>query len=434
MKQIRRRLWTSSKGYSTSSRQRLTKYGSNTRCNDYRFVAPKATTTFVQRQLFSTSTLKRDDDHETTLYEHDFKLKKLNPKRSHILIIYTGGTVGMKKGENGSLKPEPGFLSTQLSMCPEISDPLVPTYDIIEFTPPLDSSDILPAEWESIARYVEKSYYDYDGFLVLHGTDTMSYTASALSFMFENLAKPVVITGSQIPINNVINDARRNLISSMVIAGSLEICEVVILFNGKIFRGNRTTKIDNWGLAAFASPNYPDLGRFGIDLELSTQLWLKPPKKRFQVNYGFDTNVAILHLFPGMSTEIISNLLLPPTKGLILNTFGTGNAPKRQEELVKQLKKAVARDVIVVVTTQCLKGTVDLNAYDTGTTLERIGCTGGFDLTTEAAVAKLMHLLKQDIETHQIKSLMTKSLKGELTEDIDRGKRSNKVAATVIDL
>jgi L-asparaginase len=293
---------------------------------------------------------------------------------------------------------------------------LLPEYRIGEYKPLLDSSNMTPADWLKIANDIAKHHKAFDGFVVLHGTDTMAYTASALPFMLQGLQKPVVITGAQIPLCSVRNDARENLITALLITANFKIPEVCLCFGDKLLRGNRAVKVDADSLDAFESPNFPPLGTVGIDIKINWDLILPPPKTRKTIKVAplKESRVAGLRLFPGISVDIVKNFLQPPIRGLVLETYGIGNAPE-DGGLLAALKAANDRGVIIVNCTQCLKGTVNMDDYATGTSLSKAGVISGYDMTPEAALAKLSFLLNQKMSVAKMKEMMQTDLKGELT-------------------
>ena len=335
--------------------------------------------------------------------------------RKRVFIAYTGGTIGMRRTRTG-YRPEPGYLQSQMAAMPELSHESMPTCVVHEYEPLLDSSNMTPAEWTKIARDVESNYARYDGFVVLHGTDTMAYTASALPFLLGGLRKPVIITGSQIPLCEIRNDARENLITSLMLAASYEIPEVCLYFGGKLLRGCRSTKVSADGFAAFDSPNFPPLGTVGIDIEVSWDLIRDAPRtKAIRVPALKRPVVSALRLFPGITPELVRNVLRPPLQGLVLEAYGVGNGPDQDRGFIEAIAEATGRGVVVVDCTQCLEGTVDLNEYATGSALARAGVISGFDMTAEAALAKLYVLLGRGYSPARVKQEMQKDLRGELT-------------------
>jgi len=321
----------------------------------------------------------------------------------------------MKRTPDG-YAPEPGYLKHRMSMMPELHDPVMPDYVIHEYDPLLDSSEMTPEHWLKIAQDIADNYDKYNGFIVLHGTDTMAYTASALSFMFNGLQKPVIITGSQIPFCEIRNDAGENLITALMIAANYPIPEVSLYFGNRLLRGCRSVKVNADGFDAFDSPNFPPLGIAGIDIEVNWDLIQDvsdDSTKHLIVKKSIETRVGTLRLFPGISADIVSNILRPPLKGLVLETYGAGNAP-RDSDFIDALKSAVKRGVVIVNCTQCLKGTVS-SVYATGSALAKAGVISGFDMTTEAALAKLFYLFSAGYESEQVKEEMQKNLRGELT-------------------
>ena len=333
--------------------------------------------------------------------------------RKRIYIAYTGGTIGMQRSEQGYV-PAAGFMQQSLAAMPEFHRPEMPDYVIHEYAPLIDSSDMTPADWQRIAEDIRDHYADFDGFVVLHGTDTMSFTASALSFMLEDLSKPVIITGSQIPLAELRSDGQQNLLNALYLAANYPIHEVTLFFNNQLFRGNRTTKVDADGFKAFDSPDFPPLLEAGIHIELHAGELGQASNRPLQLHSIQPQPIGGVTLYPGISFEVIANLLQQPVKALILLTYGVGNAPQ-DPRLLSQLREASGRGVIIVNLSQCLRGRVNMGGYATGNALAEAGVISGYDMTTEAVLAKLHFLLSQPLPCDQIRMLMQQSLRGELT-------------------
>ena len=339
-------------------------------------------------------------------------------KIPNILLIYTGGTIGMiKNSETGAL--ENFNFNDLLESIPELNL-LDCNISSKSFSNPIDSSNMKPSNWIEIGTIIEDNYKNYDGFVILHGSDTMSYTASALSFMLENLAKPVIFTGSQLPIGDLRTDAKENLITSIQIASLVEnnkpvVQEVGLYFEYKLYRANRTTKINAEHFEAFDSPNYPPLIISGVNLSINYQSLLTAKKnKKLVVHKIFEPNILLVKLFPGINKETINHLFSTPNlKGMIFETYGSGNITNKKWFL-KALKIIIDKKIPVVNVTQCAGGSVDMNIYSTNIIYRNIGIISGKDISTEAAVTKLMFMLGQNIPANNFKTKFETSLRGEM--------------------
>uniref|UniRef100_A0A1A7XH10 asparaginase n=1 Tax=Iconisemion striatum TaxID=60296 RepID=A0A1A7XH10_9TELE len=368
---------------------------------------------------------------------------------SRVLVINTGGTIGMTLHDNG-LAPEANALVQRLRKLPILHDELYAQqtcmyeyygcetlvlpmsklnkriiYTIQEYSPLLDSSNMTTDDWGRIGKDIEKNYENYDGFVILHGTDTMAYTASALSFMCENLGKPIVLTGSQVPIYELRNDGRDNLLGALLIAGQFVIPEVCLYFYNKLYRGNRVTKVDAGSFNAFSSPNLAPLATAEVDIAINWDtVWRANTTAKFQVRTELNRNVGLLRLFPGITASTIRAFLQPPMQGVVLETYGSGNAPDNRPDLLDELKKATDDGVIIMNCTQCLRGTVSAS-YATGKVLMDAGLIAGGDMTPEAALSKLSYVLaKDELGLDAKKKMMADNLRGEMSANLEGAKLS----------
>ncbi|WP_448556809.1 asparaginase [Thalassotalea montiporae] len=343
--------------------------------------------------------------------------------KKNIYVAYTGGTIGMKQSDQGYI-PVKGHLTDAINRTPDFHRAEMPDFVINEYEPLIDSSNMTPKDWQRIADDIYQHYDDFDAFVVLHGTDTMAYTASALSFMFQHLSKPIIVTGSQIPFSQLRSDGQENLLNSLFIAANYPINEVGLYFNNKLFRGNRSIKAYADGFNAFDSPNMEPLLEAGIDIKIKAgrladettlaDTTAKEARQTLKLVPITPQPVGVVHLYPGISHELISNVLQQPVKALILRSYGVGNAPQ-DEQLLSVLKQATEKRILILNLSQCVKGKVNMGGYATGSSLSQCGLISGADMTLEAALTKLHFLLSQNLPYETLCQLMQENLRGELS-------------------
>ena len=307
------------------------------------------------------------------------------------------------------------FLGKAIAEIPDMKSDSAPDWELIEMSPLLDSSDVTVKEWNKIASIIYENYADFDGFVVLHGTDTMAYTASALSFILEGLDKPVVLTGSQIPLSEIRSDGRDNLVTSLLIAADGVAREVCLYFSGKLLRGNRAVKMSADDLVAFDSPNYPHLADVGISVKYNYSAIGASPSEPLALRLLSEVPIGVLKVFPGIQFGLFESIMTEKLSGIVLETFGAGNIPSDCGALIPIISRAFESGSVVTVCSQCPSGTVTLGAYETSSALKTAGAVSGADMTTEAAVAKLYYLFSLGISKDEIKEKMEKNLRGEMT-------------------
>lgn len=342
---------------------------------------------------------------------------------NRVLLIYTGGTIGMGRNPKTDAL-EPLDFNHLIENLPEFKS-ITTQVDVYQFTPAIDSSDMNPRLWAHIVRIIAEQYEKYDGFVVLHGTDTMAFTASALSYMLENLTKPVILTGSQLPISQLRTDGKENLVTSIEIAsayhqdGTPIVPEVCIYFSGKLLRGNRSTKMNADGFNAFDSFNYPHLADAGVSIVYHEEHILKPDyNKPMTPHFVMDPNVVVFTLFPGIQEGIVRHILdAPDLRSIVMRTYGSGNAPQKPW-LMHLLKQATERGINIVNISQCAAGTVEMARYDNGYQLKNAGVISGYDSTVESAVTKLMHLQGHYTDWRIIRNMMNHPMRGEFTANL----------------
>lgn len=334
---------------------------------------------------------------------------------SRICLIYTGGTIGMVPSENGYVPDRDAFLRS-LEGIPDLHAPDFPEWEVEVFRPLLDSSDMAVDEWNKIGRAIAARYDRFDGFVILHGTDTMAYSASALSFMLEGLDKPVVFTGAQIPLCQLRSDGRENLVTAMLIAARSPVREVCIYFNGRLLRGCRSTKRSSDQFGAFESPNFPLLAEAGISIRCDRSALRAPDPGPFRLQQLEHVSVGVIKVFPGIQFDLFEAIMTERLRGVVLEGFGAGNIPTAaQNSLLPIIRRAYEHGTVITVCSQCVQGAVSLGAYAASKALRDIGAVNGGDMTTEAALTKLYYLFSLGLSKEEVKRRMGLDLRGELS-------------------
>lgn len=334
--------------------------------------------------------------------------------RPHVTILHVGGTIGMVRGPSGAYEPRAGALAAALEQLPDLADPRLPATDLIEIEPLKDSSDVRPADWRRYAEEVAAAFArGSDGVVLLHGTDTMAYSASALAFALEDLPGPVVLTGAQLPLGELRSDARDNLVAAVALAGTPGWAEVAILFGDALLRGCRATKVSTRGFDAFASPDLPALADVGVDVAWRDELLRRPSGRPLRVHELRDAEVVSLRLFPGIGAATVRNVLREPVVGLLLETYGAGNGPD-DPDLLAVLRDAHDRGVVLAAVSQCLRGGVRMGTYATGHALAQAGVVPCGAMTAEAALAKLIWLHSIHDDPERIRADLSRDARGEL--------------------
>lgn len=335
--------------------------------------------------------------------------------KKNIFILNTGGTLSMQRQSEGYAN-SPGYLAECLQTMPELENAALPQFELVEYQPLLDSANISPVIWNQMACDIAARYDQYDGFVILHGTDTMAYSSSVLSFILQNLSKPVVFTGSQVPLEQAHGDARENLINALGVAQCDRLQDVALCFHDVLLRGSRAKKVSSTRYDAFASPNCEPLAKIDAEIQFNSNYTVDKSEDAFSIVAIKDVNIASVKLFPGMRSNYLEALLDSPLDVLILGTYGVGNAPTLDTTLMQILKRAHAQGVMLISCTQCHHGSVDLNTYASGTYLADIGFVGALDMTIEAVIAKLYYLFSLDLSRAEIAAQFQQDLRGELTD------------------
>ena len=335
--------------------------------------------------------------------------------KKRVCMIYTGGTIGMVPSQHGYV-PSSGAFRELLRTIPDLSHPDMPEWEVVEFDPLLDSSNISVREWNKIGETIAGRYDAFDGFVILHGTDTMAYSASAASFMLEDLNKPVIFTGAQIPLCEMRSDGRDNLVNSMLIAASEEVHEVCVYFNGVLLRGNRCVKRSSDQFGAFETPNYPVLADVGIDIRYHRSALQPACLRPLRFQPFEEIPVGVVKVFPGIQFQLFESIMTDKLKGVVLECYGAGNIPSAEKDsLLPIIRKAYSSGTIITVCSQCIQGAVSLGTYATSKDLHDIGAVNGRDMTTEAALTKLYYLFSLGLDKAEIKKYMMQDLRGEMT-------------------